>query len=43
MDAGDPLTYVLVTAMLLAVTVLASYLPAVRASATDPAEALRPD
>jgi len=38
---NDPFTYVVVTAVLGGVSMLASYLPARRASATDPLEALR--
>jgi ABC-type antimicrobial peptide transport system permease subunit len=37
----DPLTYVIVALMLIAATVLASYVPALRATAVDPIEALR--
>jgi ABC-type antimicrobial peptide transport system permease subunit len=39
----DPLTYALVPIALIAATVLASYLPARRASAVDPVEALKAD
>jgi ABC-type antimicrobial peptide transport system permease subunit len=37
----DPLTYVSVAALLVAVTLTASYVPARRAATVDPAEALR--
>jgi ABC-type antimicrobial peptide transport system permease subunit len=37
----DPLTYVIVPVILSIATVLASYLPARRAAAVDPVEALR--
>ena len=37
----DPLTYVVVPAVLVAATILASYLPARRAAAVDPVETLR--
>jgi putative ABC transport system permease protein len=38
---GDPLTYAVVSVTLIAATVLASYVPALRATAVDPIEALR--
>jgi ABC-type antimicrobial peptide transport system permease subunit len=38
---SDPLTFVAVTALLALVVLLASYLPARRASQIDPMEALR--
>ena len=37
----DPLTYSMVSLMLVAATVLASYVPARRATAVDPINALR--
>jgi ABC-type antimicrobial peptide transport system permease subunit len=37
----DPLTYILVTAVLIAVAMLASFLPARQAAAVDPADTLR--
>jgi ABC-type lipoprotein release transport system permease subunit len=37
----DPLTYTAVPLVLIAATVLASYLPARQAAAVDPAETLR--
>ena len=37
----DPLTYAMVSLTLIAATVLASYVPALRATAVDPIEALR--
>ena len=40
-DPVDPLTYGLVSLTLMAATVLASYVPALRATAVDPVEALR--
>jgi ABC-type antimicrobial peptide transport system permease subunit len=40
-DARDPWTYVLVAAVLIVTSVGAAWLPAHRASRTDPAEALR--
>ncbi len=40
-SANDPLTYALVTGLLIGAAALASYVPARRASAVDPMEALR--
>jgi predicted permease len=40
-DPIDPLTYAVVALTLIAATVLASYIPSVRATAVDPVEALR--
>jgi ABC-type lipoprotein release transport system permease subunit len=37
----DPLTYVLVSAALIGATLLASYVPALRATTVDPITALR--
>ena len=39
----DPVTYGVVAAALIAATLLASYVPAMRATAVDPIEALRAD
>ena len=41
--AGDPSTYVAVVGLLATVALLASYLPAHRASRTDPISVLRAD
>ena len=40
-SALDPATYAVVSAVLMAAAALASYLPARRVTAVDPAEALR--
>ncbi len=40
-EATDPVTFAVVSAMLTAVAMVASYVPALRASRTDPLEALR--
>ncbi len=40
-EATDPVTFGVVAAVLSAVALLASYLPALRASRTDPVETLR--
>ncbi len=40
-EATDPLTFGVVAAMLVVVPLVASYLPALRASRTDPLEAIR--
>ena len=42
-DAGEPLVFAAVAAVMLGVALLASYLPARRASAVDPVEAIRMD
>jgi ABC-type antimicrobial peptide transport system permease subunit len=41
--AVDPVVFVMMSAMLIGIGVLASYLPARRASRTDPIESLRSD
>jgi putative ABC transport system permease protein len=40
-SAVDPLTYAMVSVTLIGATVLATYVPARRATAVDPSEALR--
>ncbi len=40
-EATDPVTFAVVATLLVAVALVASYLPALRASRTDPLEALR--
>jgi len=40
-SAGDPATYLVVCAALVTAAVVASYLPALRATSIDPVEALR--
>jgi ABC-type antimicrobial peptide transport system permease subunit len=40
---ADPLTYVAISAVLCAAALLASYVPALRATSLDPVEALRVD
>lgn len=42
-SATDPLTLIGVTVLLLAAALVASWLPARRAAATDPLEVIRPD
>ena len=41
MSTLDPLTFVVVACLLIAVAAIASYVPAIRAAGIDPIEALR--